>query len=513
MNGSPLALPPQTSNVTWLFTQQQTGISLGLETMTTLLGLLGNPERTCPVFHIAGTNGKGSVAAFASSLLKAAKVRTGLYTSPHLVDFRERIVLDGEMIPLDDLEKGIQKLQSITQAWSIRPTFFELTTALAFDYFALHQCDVIILETGLGGRLDATNVETDKIACAITPISLDHQEWLGPTLADIACEKAGIIRPNVPLFTSPQRQEVMSVLQREANRLGAPVTMIKEPLSCHLPLGLIGSYQYWNAALALKLVESGPWKFSQENIEEGLRSVSWPGRFQRMRVLPSSHSPLPVISSPQSSKRAGTRKSTQTSVVMPGSMDVEMNGCEVILDGAHNPAAIKQLVATWKEQFANEQCILIFGALADKEWHKMLSLLELISSKIILVPVSSSRSIPTTHIATHFPDASAFSSLKEAFTSLFHEHDQKKAALDLHVDLGSISSPSHTSIHSSPFSYQAWEVSCEHQHEISGLIKKSEKNLLLRARCHAPILLTGSLFLVGEALSLLQGKVYHSSAQ
>ena len=332
MEKFPSLQPPPSSLLPWLFEQQLKGISLGLEGLTALLVALGDPHKKRPVLHIAGTNGKGSTAVFSASLLKAAGLRVGLYTSPHLVDFRERIQINGELISLEDLEEGIRRLQSVTESRKAVPTFFELTTALAFDYFAHQKCDVIVLETGMGGRLDATNLAADKIACAITPISIDHQEWLGSTLADIAREKAGIMRPGVPVVTSPQPAEVMEVLREEAARVGAPLIVVDEPVTCETPLGLAGSHQRWNAALALKLVQQGPWKISEKTKREGLETVSWPGRFQWLKI---------------SEKQ------------------------EIILDGAHNPAAAEQLVATWKELFPGQKCCLVFGSLLDKEGEKI----------------------------------------------------------------------------------------------------------------------------------------------
>ncbi len=441
---SPLSPPHSLSGLDWLFTQQKSGISRDLDAITALLKVLGNPEKKFPVFHIAGTNGKGSVSAFAASLLKAAGVRVGLYTSPHLIDFRERIQLEGRLISPEDLESGIRRLQAATQTWPLLPTFFELTTALAFDYFALQECDVVVLETGLGGRLDATNLAEKKIACAMTPISLDHQEWLGSKLVDIAREKAGIMRQGVPLVTSPQPKEAMTLLNKEALRLDVPIVRIREPLSKSVSLGLIGPHQRWNAALALRLVEQGPWKLSQRSQHEGFQSVFWPGRFQRILVKKDQGFLL-------SSFINGEQQ--EISSFINGEQQ------EIIVDGAHNPAAIKQLVITWKEQFPHQQCTLIFGALSDKDWKSMLSLLEPITSEMILVPVSSTRAVAPDEIRRFFPNARTVPSLQEAF------------------------------------------------------IKKNGKDLLLKKECRAPILLTGSLFLVGEALSLLQGREYHPSTQ
>ena len=415
--------PPASSLVSWLFEQQLKGISLGLEAPAALLAALGDPQKKRRVLHIAGTNGKGSVAAFSASILKAAGLRVGLYTSPHLVDFRERIQINGELISLEDLDEGIRRLQSATQGRETVPTFFELTTALAFDYFARQKCDLIVLETGMGGRLDVTNLAADKIACAITPISIDHQEWLGSTLADIAGEKAGIMRPGVPVVTVPQAEEVMEVLKKEAARVGAPLIIVDQPLTPETRLGLAGSHQHWNAAVALKLVQQGPWKISHEAQDLGFKTVSWPGRFQRCLLK---------------------------------------NGQEIVLDGAHNPAAVEQLVATWKEVFPGQKCCLVFGSLLDKEGEKMLRILEPIALSIILVSVHSPRAASPSELQKTVPSAMTFSSLGEVL-------EKKNISVDP-LD---------------PFS--------------------SDLN--------PRILLTGSLFLVGEALALLQGKVYSPSWQ
>ncbi len=408
----------------WLYQQQLHGISPGLTRIEFLLEALGHPEKKKPVFHIAGTNGKGSVAAFSASLLKAAGVRVGLYTSPHLLNFRERIQIDNTMISLEDLDQGLAKIKEIIEHWSSSPTFFEITTALAFHYFAQSSCDVIVLETGMGGRLDATNVATEKIATAITAIGLDHQEYLGSTLRLIAQEKAGIMRPEVPLLVLPQERAVMDVLEETSHRLQVPLRIIEQPLLEKTPLGLAGSYQRWNGALALQLIEESPWKLTPDQQARGLENVSWPGRFQRFSFF--------------------------------GSDDHE-----IVLDGAHNPQAVSELVVTWKEIFFHRKCLLIFGALTDKKWELMLSMLDSIASEIYLVPVASTRTLPPSTMKSFLPRAHLFSSLREAF-------DEQK----------------------------------------SSQRKKNKKNLILREASPAPILVTGSLFLVAEALSLIKGEDY-----
>lgn len=294
---------------------QGRGVQPGLERMQRLLATLGNPEKNLRCLHVAGTNGKGSVCAFAESILRRGGLRTGLYTSPHLVDFAERIRISGEMIGSDSLEEGIRCLWEASKDWSEeeQPTFFELVTALAFDCFERAGCGVVVLETGLGGRLDATNT-APKLACAITPIARDHTEWLGETIGEIAREKAGIFRPGVPSVTAPQEPEAAAALEAAAHEVGTPCEWVREPME-GIPLGLAGSHQRWNAALAVALVRAGGFQFSDDIVIAGLKETVWPGRFQRLR------------------------------------------GGRLILDGAHNLHSARQLVATWREEFGERRCL------------------------------------------------------------------------------------------------------------------------------------------------------------
>lgn len=460
-------LPPVSCNLlSWLFEQQHSGISLGLERMQALLEVLGNPQDRVPCFHIAGTNGKGSVAAVSNSILKAAGLRVGLYTSPHLVDFRERIQINGEMISSEALEEGVKRLQVATRKWKSLPTFFELTTALAFDEFARQECDVMVLETGLGGRLDATNLARHKIACAITPISLDHQALLGSTLKHIAREKAGIMRSGVPVIVSPQAEEVMEVLKNEAKKIKAPLIIIDEPIASEIPLGLAGSYQRWNAAVALKLVQQSRWKISHEVQSAGLKNVSWPGRFQCLRLQtgavlePSSRESKDLDDQNELSfSKTSTTYNRQPIACDYSAFSLEKAKQLLILDGAHNPGAAEQLVTTWKEVFGDQKCCLVFGSLVDKEGEKMLRILEPIAASIILVPVHSPRTALPVDLQKEVPFATIFSSLNDVL-------EKNNIFIDASSDFSAVSKP--------------------------------------------PILLTGSLFLVGEALAILQKK-HHSS--
>ena len=369
----------------WLFETQKNRICLGLELMGVLLEKLGNPEKKLRVLHIAGTNGKGSVSAFTESLLRAEGYSTGLYTSPHLIDLNERIRINGENITQSWLEEGIERLQVAIAGWEKQPTFFELMTALAFDVFARAKLDVVILETGLGGRLDATNL-TPKLACAITPISLDHTDWLGPTLAHIAREKAGIMRSDTPVVSAPQPAEACTTLIEEAHKIAAPLEFITEPLSVDVALGLAGSYQRWNAALALALVKRGGFKISLEAQKMGFASVSWPGRFQKILLD-----------------------------------DADGIVRTIVLDGAHNPAAAEQLLQTWREEFPGQPCTLVFGSLADKEGAMMLQSLETIAEEIFLLPIASPRTASPEELLPLFPAVKTFSSLTEGFKELFFD--------------------------------------------------------------------------------------------
>jgi dihydrofolate synthase/folylpolyglutamate synthase len=484
------------SPLEWLFERQGSGISLGLQIMERLLSALGNPQKKVPVLHIAGTNGKGSVSAIAESILRAAGYRTGLYTSPHLVAFHERIRLQGVSVDDITLEASIHRLQQVTQDWENLPTFFELTTALAFDIFAHQQCDILILETGLGGRLDATNVSgTSKLACAITPIGLDHQALLGETLSLITKEKAGIFRPGIPIVSSPQPEEVQLVLQKKAHEMGVSVQFVCEPLSELVPLGLLGSYQRWNAALAIELIHSAGLKVPEKALKIGLARVSWPGRFQPILL----DSLQPVTTNPSAL---------------------------LIFDGAHNPAGAEQLVQTWREVFQEEGCTLIFGALADKDWKKILSVLKTIASEIIFVPVASPRAVPLEELLREIPEAASFPSLKNALDFFRSSTSAANCGVAPVLALSSTLSTFHRWAPSAPGTSSA-EASLERsllensfdlkknsEHlSFSDFLKKRKKTLRPTIPSRAPILVTGSLFLVGEALALLEGAPYHSSMQ
>ncbi len=336
----------------WLYGTQWTGIKLGLEKMRALMAALEVPLEGWPgpVFHVAGTNGKGSVCAMLEALCRAGGYpRTGLYTSPHLVQFRERIRLGREMMPEAALAEGLTRLRGLTQEWEAPPTFFELATALALEWFHHQGAQAVVLETGLGGRLDSTNVITPTVA-VLAPVSVDHRQYLGETLGEIAAEKAGIFKPGVPVVSAPQEPEVRAVFEATARRVGTTLEWVEEPLP--YPVGLAGAHQRWNAALAVAAARIAG--VPMPDAREVLEKVEWPGRFQRER--------------------------------MPW-------GGECVLDGAHNEAAARRLVETWGEVYGGRPTVVL-GVLADKEVEAVCRELAALAGEFIAVPVRSGRAGP-----------------------------------------------------------------------------------------------------------------------
>jgi dihydrofolate synthase/folylpolyglutamate synthase len=330
----------------WLYGTQTFGIKLGLDNTRHLLAAAGNPQLRLRFLHVAGTNGKGSTCAMMDSILRVAGYRTGLYTSPHLVDFRERIRLDGAVIPEDAVAEGLTLLRKAAESWEHAPTFFELATVLAAWWFAREGVDYVVWETGMGGRLDATNAVTPLVS-VITPIGMDHQNWLGDTLAQIAGEKAGIVKAGVPLVSAPQTEEAHAVLAAKAEEVGVRMTVVDEPWSGEVP-ALAGLHQRWNAAVACAALRAAGAGVDAVAVSQGLRTVVWPGRFQRVAD-------------------------------------------DLVIDGAHNPEAIATLVATWREVFGEEKASLVFAALRDKEVAQLLCGLRSIADEIWLVPVNNVR--------------------------------------------------------------------------------------------------------------------------
>ena len=356
--------------IAWLYSTQTSGIKLGLENITRLLEALGvetapRPAASGPlVLHVAGTNGKGSVCAMLDAICRAGGLRTGLFTSPHLVTFRERIRLNGAMISEADTTAGLMRIRRIVAGWEAHPTFFEITTALALAWFQQQQAEVVVLETGLGGRLDSTNAITPAVA-VLTPISCDHRQYLGDTLAEIAAEKAGILKPGVPAVTAPQPPEAARVIAETAARVGAPLACVTESVAHEVALP--GSHQKLNAALAVAALQAARISLPYDAIERGLREVAWPGRFQQ-------------IKSPQ--------------------------GIPLVLDGAHNEAAAARLVQTWREIYGDaEQPVILLGVLRDKDVAAICRELAPLAAAFVAIPVQSIRSCTAEELAQAIREA------------------------------------------------------------------------------------------------------------
>ena len=338
----------------WLYSTQMFGIKLGLEGITHLLRACGVLYPRARVIHVAGTNGKGSTCAFTESVARAAGYNTGLFTSPHLVRFNERIRVNGEEIADTDATRLIFKVKDIIEDWEVKPTFFELVLAIAMMHFAEREVDLIVLETGMGGKLDATNAVPKDVA-VLTPIGMDHTQYLGDTLYDIAGEKAAIFAWHRPALTAPQEPEAIRAIHEAAQAMDTDYRVVTE--ECELPLGLRGAYQKRNAALALAALRALPhFLASEAEIAKGLAEVKWPGRFEEI--------------APQ-----------------------------VIMDGAHNPPAIRVLVDSWKEAYGEQKARCIYAGSADKALDEVLALLSPIVDEWILPPVQSPRILPPADMA------------------------------------------------------------------------------------------------------------------
>lgn len=296
--------------IEYLFSLELHGIKLGLENIRNLLRASGDPQRNFPSVHIAGTNGKGSVVALLDSILRAAGYRTGRFTSPHLVQVRERFLVDGAFITPDALNECIEHFREIARKSGNTPTFFELNTAIAFRHFHKARIDVALVEVGLGGRFDSTNIIIPEVA-AITNIGLEHTRYLGDTLAKIAFEKAGIIKKRVPVVVGEELPEPLGVIEGRAAELDAPLTRLGRDFAVRLSggtfdqavsytsdglqidnarLALPGPYQAQNAAVAIRLAEVLMAKFrviDEAAIRTGLKSAKWPCRLEKVLESPA----------------------------------------------------------------------------------------------------------------------------------------------------------------------------------------------------------------------------------
>lgn len=342
--------------------------SLNLERVRSVLSSLGDPHLKLKIIHVAGSKGKGSVCAFSAHILREAGYRVGLYTSPHLYDARERFrvlepgakkadAFEGR-ISAKDFSALINKIRPQLQSYRRRPrygdlTYFEVLTVAAFCFFEAKKADLVVLETGLGGRLDATNVCRPLVA-AITPISLEHTRQLGKTIRKIAFEKAGIIKENCPVICAPQKSTALAVIESRCRKLKSPLTV---PDPCRLPLSLPGAHQKINAGLSVGIIEQlrrYGYRISAGAVKNGLAKTYWPLRFEVLR-------------------RPGS----------PG----------IVLDGAHNPESCRCLAETFMAVFPGQKPVLIFGCSEDKDAGAMARILRDLSGDIILTVSKHPRAV------------------------------------------------------------------------------------------------------------------------
>ena len=343
---------------------QRFGVHLGLERIKKLLADLGNPHLKMPIIHVAGTNGKGSVCAYLSSILAEAGYRVGRYTSPHLVDWTERIHLNGQTISNADLVTILQDIQSLIVADEESPTQFEVITAAAWLYFARSQVDIAVIEVGLGGRLDATNVKDEALVSIITSLSREHWQRLGPTVADIAREKAGVIKPKCPVIVGKLPQSAKEVVKARAEELDAPLTIVEPATEIKIagdsktnwakyeelkyPLPLLGDVQLSNSAIAIatiKNLQQQGWNIPELAIQTGMNKTRWRGRLQW----------------------------------------TTWNNNPLLIDGAHNPAAaiaLRHYVDT-----LNKPVTWVMGMLSTKDHEDVLEVLLKPNDELHLVPV------------------------------------------------------------------------------------------------------------------------------
>ena len=355
------------------------GSKPGLERIAALLEKLGDPQKQLRFVHIAGTNGKGSCAAMTASILKAAGYKTGLYTSPYLYRFNERMQIGGKQIPDDTLAQLVARVKPIAEAMDDHPTEFELMTAVAMLWYAEERCDVVVLEVGLGGRFDATNIIDAPEAAVIMNIGLDHTAVLGGTVEQIAFEKAGILKPGTEAVLFEQPENVTAVIRARCEELGVPLhiadfsQIVSEFDSLYgqsfsyrgepYALPLLGRHQLKNAATVLELVEvlrRKGWKLEQSDVEHGLYAVSWPGRFELL-----SDDPLFVV------------------------------------DGGHNPQCAQTVAENLLHYFPDKRRILLLGILRDKDVTGLTDILDPAADEYLCITPDSFRALPAAELAEH----------------------------------------------------------------------------------------------------------------
>lgn len=399
----------------YLYGLEQFGIVFGLDSISRLLSLLDDPHKSFKSIHIGGTNGKGSVATMVSAVLRHSGYRTGLYTSPHLVSFTERIVVDGKPIREDEVAALTVLIKEASERDDKNAafTFFDFTTAMAFEYFRQQRVEIAVVEVGMGGRLDSTNVLT-PIVCVITNVGYDHREHLGTTIEAIAGEKAGIIKEGVPVITGAEGTALDVIKSAASGR--APVLALAEAFTFRkrgdqtmsytgpamtiddLTIGLRGDHQLGNAAVAICTLEEirrTGFTVTEDAVRQSLSVVAWPGR-------------LELVDTP--------------------------DRAPVLLDGAHNPGGARTLAAYLRDHFVDRKKVLVFGAMKDKDFEEMLREIGPLVDRIILTRPATPRAAAPSELAPFAPGAAQAGSVSEAIGMAFGV----AARLDLIVVTGSL---------------------------------------------------------------------------
>lgn len=390
----------------------------GLERISELCEKLGHPERKLKFIHVAGTNGKGSVCSMTESVLRAAGYKTGLYTSPYIRQFNERMQINGKNISNEELVELAEYVRPFADAMTDKPTEFELITAVAFEYFARNNCDAVVLEAGLGGRLDSTNVIRNPLLSVITGIALDHTAILGDTIEKIASEKAGIIKDAAPILFGGENETAAEVIKAQAKISGSVFYQVNydslSNVNANLSgtvfdygtrhgveIKLLGLYQPKNAAIVINIVDilnKYGFRISDTALYEGLKKAIWPARFEKV-----ADDPL------------------------------------IIFDGAHNPQGIEQAVKSIRHYFGNKKIHILTGVLKDKNYNEIAKMLATVTDRAFTITPPSPRALPADNYAEVLRqagiNATAFTNIAESFSTAKKEAKNDKVPL---VCLGSL---------------------------------------------------------------------------
>lgn len=361
------------------------GVKQGLQNIRALLNYMGNPQDRLKFIHVAGTNGKGSTVSYISNILIEAGYKTGVYTSPYLERFTERICINCNEVAQTDLARITTFVKtcvdSMVQEGHEHPTEFEIITAVGFQYFSEQKCDIVVLEVGLGGRLDATNVILTPLVAVITTINYDHMNYLGNTLEAIAGEKAAIIKAGGKVVLYPQSPEIEKVFENRCNSVGAELYKVeKEKLKIKksqvegqvfdyrelsdLSIKMVGRFQVINASTAIhtiQILKDLGWNISEKHISKGLENTNWPGRIEILRKNP-----------------------------------------ELIIDGAHNAEGAKELTKTMEDHFKEKRIILVFGVLQDKAANEIIEILAPKVEEVLVVEPENKRAMSATEVTDIF---------------------------------------------------------------------------------------------------------------